>query len=121
YQRLFLDEGWPMKTLLKNTLAQIQEQKLADYVWGLLHAFEQEQAKLSASTSPGPSALIEPLTPQERRVLRLLAEGASNQQIATQLVIQLVTVKKHMTNLLGKLGAANRTQAIVRAREYGLL
>jgi LuxR family maltose regulon positive regulatory protein len=61
------------------------------------------------------------LTPQEQRVLRLLAEGASNQQIATRLVISLVTVKKHVTNLLLKLAAANRTQAVVRAREYGLL
>jgi LuxR family maltose regulon positive regulatory protein len=49
------------------------------------------------------------------------AEEASNPQIATQLVISLVTVKKHVTNLLGKLGAANRTQAVVRARHYGLL
>ena len=51
----------------------------------------------------------------------MLAQGASNQQIANQLVISLGTVKKHMTNLLGKLEATNRTQALVRAREYGLL
>lgn len=75
-------------------------------------------APSSASAS---SALLDPLTPQEYRILHLLAEGASNQQIATELVIQLGTVKKHVTNLLGKLGATNRTQALVRAREYGLL
>jgi LuxR family maltose regulon positive regulatory protein len=53
--------------------------------------------------------------------LRLLAGGASNREIATQLVISLATAKKHMANILSKLGAANRTQALVRAREYGLL
>jgi LuxR family maltose regulon positive regulatory protein len=53
--------------------------------------------------------------------LRLLAEGASNQEIANALVIQLSTVKKHVSNLLGKLGAANRTQAIAQARTYSLL
>jgi LuxR family maltose regulon positive regulatory protein len=111
-------------------------------VVALLAAFEQEERRralradalpacpqkaLPPISSPLPSptssapALIEPLTSQEQRVLHLLAKGASNQQIATQLVISLVTVKKHMTNVLGKLGAANRTQAIVRAREYGLL
>jgi LuxR family maltose regulon positive regulatory protein len=123
YQRLFLDEGQPMQALLKSVRVEIQEKYLADYVSGLLHAFEQEkeQARASFVKRPDSAALLEPLTSQEQRVLHLLAEGASNQQIATQLVIQLVTVKKHVTNLLGKLGAANRTQAIVRAREYGLL
>jgi LuxR family maltose regulon positive regulatory protein len=121
YQRLFLDEGPAMEALLKSTLKEIQEQDLATYVRRLLYAFVQEQAHAPSSRGQDTSPLLEPLTPQEQRVLHLLAEGASNQQIATQLVISLVTVKKHVTNLLGKLGAANRTQAIVRAREYGLL
>jgi DNA-binding NarL/FixJ family response regulator len=64
---------------------------------------------------------FEPLTPQERRVLLLLAEGASNQSIADQLVISLATARRHVSNILGKLGVENRTQAIVRAREYKLL
>jgi LuxR family maltose regulon positive regulatory protein len=51
----------------------------------------------------------------------LLAEGASNQEIARALVIGLSTAKKHVSNLLNKLGAQNRTQAIVRARADGLL
>jgi LuxR family transcriptional regulator, maltose regulon positive regulatory protein len=75
----------------------------------------------SAMSSSGPSPLLEPLTPQEQRVLQLLAEGASNQEISHQLVIQLSTARKHVANILGKVGAANRTQAIARAREYGLL
>ncbi|HZR42964.1 MAG TPA: LuxR C-terminal-related transcriptional regulator, partial [Ktedonobacteraceae bacterium] len=87
----------------------------------LLDAIAQAQTNASAVSSPGPSPLLESLTSQEQRVLQLLAEGASNQEIATQLVIQLSTARKHVSNILGKLGAANRTQAIARAREYGLL
>ncbi|GHO99927.1 hypothetical protein KSF_099750 [Reticulibacter mediterranei] len=121
YQRLFLDEGQVMATLLKSSLKEIQEKDTAAYVRGLLDAFAQEQMNASVVSSPGPSPLLEPLTAQEQRVLQLLAAGASNQEIATQLVIQLSTARKHVANILGKVGAANRTQAIARAREYGLL
>ncbi|HLV98250.1 MAG TPA: LuxR C-terminal-related transcriptional regulator [Ktedonobacterales bacterium] len=121
HQRVFLDEGPGLATLLKSALKETQAPALAAYARGLLVAFEQEQTRAPAASPAGSSPLLEPLTPQEQRVLRLLAEGASNQQIADQLVISLVTVKKHMTNLLGKLGATNRTQAIVHARDYGLL
>jgi predicted ATPase/DNA-binding CsgD family transcriptional regulator len=69
---------------------------------------------------PCPSAPGE-ITGREMEVLRLLAEGASNQEIATALVIQLSTVKKHVSNLLGKLGATSRTQAIAQARALSLL
>jgi LuxR family maltose regulon positive regulatory protein len=121
FQRLFLDEGQPMQALLKSSLKEIQEPELALYVRHLLKALEREQGLIASSAVSDTYALLEPLTSQEQRVLRLLAEGASNQQIATQLVIELSTVKKHMTNILAKLGATNRTQAVVRAREYDLL
>ncbi len=61
------------------------------------------------------------LTRREQEVLRLLAAGASNQDIAHTLVISLDTVKKHVSNLLGKLGASSRTQAIIQARARSLL
>jgi len=64
---------------------------------------------------------VEPLTQREQDVLRLLVAGASNQEIATQLVISLATVKKHVSNLLGKLGVESRTQAIARARDWSIL
>ncbi len=54
-------------------------------------------------------------------MLKLLADGMSNQAIAEQLVISLDTVKRHVTHMLDKLGAANRTQAVSRARDLGLL
>jgi LuxR family maltose regulon positive regulatory protein len=51
----------------------------------------------------------------------LLAEGMPNPRIAEQLVVTLDTVKKHVSHLLGKLGAANRTEAVTRARQLGLI
>lgn len=65
--------------------------------------------------------LIEPLSARELEVLALLAQGATNQQIADQLVISERTAKKHVTNILGKLDATNRTHAVARARDAGLL
>jgi LuxR family transcriptional regulator, maltose regulon positive regulatory protein len=65
--------------------------------------------------------LVEPLTGRELEVLRLLTAGRPNQGIADELVITLDTVKKHVSHVLRKLGAANRTEAFPRARELGLL
>ena len=65
--------------------------------------------------------LAEPLSVRERDVLRLLAEGRSNKEIAAELGIAEGTVKNHMSNVLGKLGALDRTQAALRARELDLI
>ncbi|HEV3498338.1 MAG TPA: response regulator transcription factor, partial [Actinomycetes bacterium] len=65
--------------------------------------------------------LVEPLSPRELEVLVLLADGRSNKAIADTLVISLDTVKRHVSHVLDKLGAANRTQAVSRARELRLL
>jgi LuxR family maltose regulon positive regulatory protein len=54
-------------------------------------------------------------------VLRLLSEGYSNQEIAARMVVSLNTVKKHTSNLYGKLGVTSRTQAIALARQLGLI
>ncbi len=71
--------------------------------------------------SPSVSPLLEPLTPREQEVLRLLAEGTTNQEIAERLVVSLTTVKKHVASLFLKLAAENRTHAVARARELSLL
>ncbi|MBI5032785.1 MAG: response regulator transcription factor [Chloroflexi bacterium] len=61
------------------------------------------------------------LTPRERDVLSLLAQGMSNQSIADTLVVSVPTVKVHVSNILEKLGASNRTEAVADARRLGLL
>ncbi len=65
--------------------------------------------------------LLEPLSERELEVLRLLEQGASNQEIAEGLVLALSTVKSHVRNILSKLGVSNRTQAVKRAHTLGLL
>lgn len=65
--------------------------------------------------------LVEPLSDRESEVLRYLAQGKSNKEIAAALGLAEGTVKNHMTNILGKLGVLDRTQAALKAREYGLI
>jgi LuxR family maltose regulon positive regulatory protein len=65
--------------------------------------------------------LIKPLTPREHEVLQLVAAGASNPEIAKELVITVNTVKKHITNIFGKLEVTSRTQAVARGRELGMV
>ena len=66
-------------------------------------------------------SLADPLSERELAVLKLLAEGCSNKEIGSRLNITEGTVKNHMTNVLGKLGVLDRTQAALRAREMGLI
>src|SRR5205807_642380 len=88
----------------------------------VLRAFAEKEAapgaRRGAAAVPG---LADQLTARELDVLRLLAAGAPNPRIAEQLVVSLDTVKKHVSHLLGKLGAANRTEAVTRARQLGLI
>jgi DNA-binding NarL/FixJ family response regulator len=67
------------------------------------------------------AALTESLTERELEVLRLIAEGASNQEIARKLVVSLATVKTHANHIFGKLEAESRVQVVARARALGLL
>ena len=90
----------------------------------LLAAFPLERPSSPVVTSAsgrGPDALIEPLTGRELEILSLLAAGLTNEQIAHKLTISLHTVKTHTTNIFQKLGVTNRTGAVNRAREIGLL
>jgi len=65
--------------------------------------------------------MVEPLSERELEVLVLIVSGLSNQEIADQLFVQLSTVKKHVSNIFGKLGVTSRTQAILAARQMGLV
>ena len=77
-------------------------------------------ADRSTRSQPARS-LVEPLSERELEVLALIAEGKSNKEIAAVLYIAEGTVKNHVTNILGKLGVRDRTQAALRAHELGLI
>ncbi|MCI0486644.1 MAG: response regulator transcription factor [Blastocatellia bacterium] len=80
-----------------------------------------EFARLTDKISNKPQPLVDPLSNRELEILRLVAEGASNKEIASALFIAEGTVKNHITNILGKLGVRDRTQAALRARDMRLL
>jgi LuxR family maltose regulon positive regulatory protein len=140
--RLYLDVGEPMQHILQSLLHPPHGQNASQgcvpvaYVSRLLAAFAEvkienkalsmrnpfsEPSSHSQSSILNSQCLVEPLTRREQEVLRLLVAGASNQEIAIQLVISLATVKKHVSNLLSKLGVDSRTQAIARARDWSIL
>ena len=65
--------------------------------------------------------LLDPLSVRELEVLHLIAIGDSNYEIAEQLVVAVSTVKRHVSNIFSKLEVTNRTQAVARAREFGII
>ena len=120
--RVFADEGPPMAALLGRLIAaQRARQAAAGVPLGYLARLQRAFAAGPPAPDPGPSGIIEPLTSRELEVLRMVAAGRSNQAIARELVVTLDTVKKHVGHVLGKLGAANRTEAVARARELSLI
>lgn len=80
-----------------------------------------EFARLSEQAPTWAQVLPEPLSPRELEILRLMANGATNREIAGQLVLAEGTVKNHVTNILTKLGVADRTSAAMKAKELGLI
>jgi LuxR family transcriptional regulator, maltose regulon positive regulatory protein len=124
YIRVFADEGAPMARLLGDVVAAHRTGDKAvrrvplDYLAAVARACAPASP---ASAAGGVAGLAEALTRRELQVLELIAAGAPNQRIADDLVVTLDTVKKHITHVLGKLSAANRTEAVARARALGLL
>jgi len=124
YTLLFLEEGQAVIPLLKAVLNHPPaSDRLKHYARQLLDAFPGYGKAVPPLAEPPleVTGLVEPLTPREMEVLELIAAGDSNQMIAEKLVITIRTVKKHTSNILGKLNVSNRTQAAARARELGLL
>ena len=129
YVRVFADEGAPMAALLARLVAaQKADQAAARGVplgclAQVLRAFGGKEAapgvrRAATAAVPG---LVEQLTAREQEILVLLAAGTPNPRIAEELVVSLDTVKKHVSHVLGKLGAANRTEAVTRGRQLGLI
>ncbi|OXM16960.1 LuxR C-terminal-related transcriptional regulator [Paenibacillus herberti] len=147
YKRLFVDEGAPMRQLLQEAAAGGMQ---SDYIEELLGVFDAEQQSedrlgaqptqqqsesrtekqltrqqgeswLEAQSTHVDELLLEPLSGRELEVLRLIAQGLSNLEISEQLFIALTTVKGHNRVIFEKLQVKRRTEAVARARKYGLL
>jgi LuxR family maltose regulon positive regulatory protein len=120
YVRTFVDKGEPMAVLLQEAASQ---GIAPDYVAKLLAAFEAAPQERRRPEPPPPPAqpLIEPLSERELRVLRLVAAGLSNREVAEALYISVNTVKTHLQRIYGKLGVSSRTAAATKALELNLL
>jgi LuxR family maltose regulon positive regulatory protein len=118
YVRIFVDEGAPMSALLTRMKAEGGTLRVKEYLDKLLSAFGKRVIQ--------PSSLIlhplaEPLSQRELQVLRLIADGLTNQEIAEHLVVGKSTVKTHVNHIFSKLCTTSRRQAVARAQELGLL
>ena len=128
YVRVFADEGPSMAALLARLIAaQRSGGAAAEVPLGCLARLQRALGAQDIAPGAGRGGvtavpgLVERLTSRELEVLEMLAAGRSNQAIASELVVTLDTVKKHVSHVLGKLGAANRTEAVARARELSLI
>jgi LuxR family transcriptional regulator, maltose regulon positive regulatory protein len=118
YVRLFLDEGQPMMALLR----QAQRHGIApNYVARLLSLVRESEAIDTPPLAFNSNSLVEFITAREREVLHLMLNGATNREIACELIVSVNTVKKHVSNICRKLSVRSRTQAIAKARKLSLL
>jgi LuxR family maltose regulon positive regulatory protein len=141
--RVYIDEGAPLVRLLRQAVHRGIHSEFCSL---LIDAIQQEQNApqpdagaeqaglieplrpspppvrgLDRAARKGETALVEPLSERELDVLRLLAEGCTNREISERLYISLSTVKGHVSNISSKLLAKNRTEAVARARQLGIL
>jgi len=123
YVRVFVDEGFPMVALLSLVLSRWKSKREARYVHDLLAVLQAEQpahASHSAAVAHR-EAPLEPLSARERKVLRLLAAGLSNAEIAAELVVSINTVRTQARSIYRKLGVKNRHEAVSAAHSWELL
>jgi len=127
YVRVFLDEGAVVGALLRELAARRRLEQLGvravprAFLAALIAAFDRRGGRppqRGVGPVPGMAA---PLSTRELEVLTLMASGLPNRAIAEKLFITVDTVKRHVTHVFEKLGVANRTQAVARGRELGLL
>jgi LuxR family maltose regulon positive regulatory protein len=122
YILLFLEEGSQVIPLLNAVIKrQATPNRLKNYARKLLTAFSGTAKPSAPQLAREVAGLVEQLTQREMEVLELLAAGESNQAIAEKLVITVRTVKKHTSNIYGKLDVNSRIKAVARARQLGLL
>jgi LuxR family maltose regulon positive regulatory protein len=123
YVRVFVDEGVPMAVLLHMVLSRWKGKSGADEVHRLLAVLEAEQRAYGSLTpvTPHREPPREPLSARERKVLRGLAAGLSNAEIAAELVVSINTVRTQARSIYHKLNVKNRHEAVAQARQWRLL
>jgi LuxR family maltose regulon positive regulatory protein len=114
YKRVFLDQSQPMAQLLYRAASRGIQPEFCKQLLVEFSTATQTVSELQGE-------LIEPLTDREIEVLRHIAQGSTNQEIAQQLVLSLFTIKSHARNIYSKLAVKNRTEAVAKARLLGLL
>jgi LuxR family transcriptional regulator, maltose regulon positive regulatory protein len=126
--RLFVDEGTAIGSVLTRVRGQVRRgndsgsRRLSAYVDDLLLALSNGLPSSAEVVTPVVSSvLIEPLSEREQEVLRLIAGGSTNREIAGELYVSLGTIKAHTNHVFAKLGVRSRTEAVARARDLGLL
>jgi LuxR family transcriptional regulator, maltose regulon positive regulatory protein len=117
-RRFFLEEGERMGKLLYHAQAQGPG---GEFVAELLSMMNLPAADEKSGAASVQTLLVEPLSGRELEILKCLAEGRSNQEIAARFVLSPKTVKRHLSNIYAKLEAKNRTQAVSLARSLKLL
>jgi LuxR family maltose regulon positive regulatory protein len=121
YVRMFVDEGDPMAVLLRRLPANGASAGYTDRLLAALRRSSVDDRMPVEPTIPiYRRPLPEPLSERELEVLRLVASGESNREIARELHVSLGTVKTHINNTYRKLGANSRTRAVARARDLNL-
>jgi LuxR family maltose regulon positive regulatory protein len=121
YQRLFLDDGESLLPVLRAVLLDGQEEPPLTYVRSLLAALAHQEVKQITAPHTPPALFTEPLSLQERRVLRLLAAGRSNPEIAQELIVSVNTVKTQVQSIYRKLNVKSRWEARDVAHQLKLL
>jgi LuxR family maltose regulon positive regulatory protein len=115
----WLDAGPGIEPLLRDLRDDGDTpQENYSYLDALLEAY---RSGFGEAARPQPGELLDPLTRRELEIVRLICQGYSNPEIASELVVSINTVKKHTSNIYGKLGVRSRTQAMARAHELNLL
>jgi LuxR family maltose regulon positive regulatory protein len=117
FLRLFLDEGEPVAALVRALLPSLTEPALRAYARTIARAFTAAGGRPAAAVTPADGLPVEPLSAGERRVLRLLAAGRSNAEIARELGVSVNTIKGHVKSIYRKLDVSNRLEATDRARQ----
>lgn len=119
--RMFLDRGGVVETMLRRLF---NPEESSPFLQEILRCFEDQSTHVS-SVELGPQARLavgpDSLTQREREVLALLGQGATNRQIAQQMVISEGTVKTHIKNILRKLNADNRLEAIAKVHQHAAM